>query len=237
MEKENLYHQAIIIRVINHIFDNQLLKESLAFKGGTASSLLGFLDRISLDLDFDLLKKTSKEKVKVEIKKIIDRLGFEIKKESKKELFFVIQYPSVFLRHSLKVSIVDNFLKTNDYQYFFIPQLNKMILCQTIETMFANKLVALTDRFKRYKQLAGRDLYDIYYFFSQGYDFKREIIKERTKMNWKAYFQKLILFIKKNFNQKIIDEDLNFLLSPEKFRAIRKTLINEVIFFIERVEK
>lgn len=234
MEKENIYHQAIIIRVLNAIFDNQFLKENLAFKGGTAASLIGFLDRLSLDLDFDLLKKKNKEKVKNELKKMIDNLNFKIKKQSTKELFFVIQYPSIYLRNSLKVSVIDNQPKTNDYQYFFVPYVNKMIICQTIETMFANKLIAVIDRYKRYRQLAGRDLYDIYYFFTRGYEFKKEIIKERTKKNWQEYFQNLITFIKKNFNQKIIDEDLNFLLPQEKFKAVRKTLITEVVFFLEK---
>lgn len=226
-----------MIKVLNAIFDNQFLKENLAFKGGTAASMIGFLDRISLDLDFDLFKKSNKGKVEKSLKKIVDDLGFKIKKQSKKELFFVIQYPSVFFRNSLKISIISDHPKTNDYQYFFLPYVNKMVRCQTIETMFANKLVAITDRFKRYKELAARDLYDVNYFFIQGYEFKREIIEERTKMKYKDYLKNLIIFIKEKFNQRIIDEDLNFLLSGEKFKAVRKTLIPEVVFFLEKCLK
>lgn len=236
-KKEDLYHRAIMLRILNAFFNNQLIKENLAFKGGSAASMAGFLDRFSVDLDFDLLNKKNKIKVEKKIKDIVKNLNFSIKKTSKKELFFIVKYPSAFLRNSLKISVVDEYPKSNDYQQIFFPELNQFIYCQSIETMFANKLVVITDRYQKYKQLAGRDLYDLHYFFSHGYDFKKEIIQERLKITWQEYFKNLIDFIKKNFNQKIIDEDLNFLLPPEKFRAIRKSLINEVLFFLNQTIK
>ena len=49
--------------------------------------------------------------------------------------------------------------------------------CQTIETMFANKLVSVLDRFEKHHSIAGRDLYDIHQFFLQGFHMKRLLLK------------------------------------------------------------
>ncbi len=232
-KKEDAFHKTIMIRVLSSFFNNKEIKKRVAFKGGSCASMAGFLDRFSVDLDFDLLEKKRKEKIRKEIKNTIYSLDLKIKTQSAKELFFIVKYKSIYPRNSLKISIIGDVPKSNDYQPIFIPELNRFITCQTIETMFANKLVAITDRYKKYHQLAGRDIYDIHYFFSQGFNFKKEIIEERTKIEATTYIKNLIKFIKKNLNQKVIDEDLNFLLLPEKFRAIRKTLILETISFLK----
>lgn len=104
---------------------------------------------------------------------------------------------------------------------------------QTIETMFANKLVVITDRYQKYKTVAGWDIYDIHHFFLQGYSYKGGVIKERTHLDQKAYFVQLVEFMKKHVTQTIINEDLNTLLPPERFQQIRKILIPEVLYFLE----
>jgi len=231
--KETAYHKAMMVRILNAFFDDKTIAQALAFKGGSCASMAGFLDRFSVDLDFDLLDKNQKKSIEKKIKKILINLNFQIKKQSKKELFFVVKYQSIYPRNSLKISIVDKIPKSNQYQPLFLPDLNRFIPCQTIETMFSNKLVAITDRYRQYHQVAARDLYDIHHFFSQGFDFSKEVIEERTNTDWQWYFKILIEFIPKKFNQKIIDEDLNFLLLPEKFRAVRKTLIAETLVFLK----
>ncbi len=101
--------------------------------------------------------------------------------------------------------------------------------CQTIETMFANKLVAVMDRYKRYDSIAGRDIYDIHHFLIHGYDYHEAVIEERTGEQRKCIPGRLIDFIKEHVNQRIINEDLNTLLPPEFFQRIRKILIPETL--------
>jgi hypothetical protein len=87
----------------------------------------------------------------------------------------------------------------------------------------------VTDRYAQHKTIAGRDIYDIHHFFIQGYAYHGAIIQERTGLEPKAYFGKLIDFIKTHVTQTIIDEDLNSLLPYRKFQQIRKILIPETL--------
>ncbi|MEK6818714.1 MAG: hypothetical protein AABY10_02155, partial [Nanoarchaeota archaeon] len=77
-----------------------------------------------------------------------------------------------------------------------------------------------------------RDIYDVHYFFSQGYKFKQEIIEERTGMKVGEYIKKLIAFIDKEITEKVITEDLNSLLPLDKFNKIRKVLKQETLLFL-----
>jgi domain of unknown function (DUF1814) len=49
-----------------------------------------------------------------------------------------------------------------------------MIKVQNKETIFANKLVALLERF------TNRDIYDVYFFFKNFFDINEKVIFERT---------------------------------------------------------
>jgi len=44
-----------------------------------------------------------------------------------------------------------------------IVDIDRYVNCQTLETLVANKMVAITDRYKLHKSIAARDLYDIHY--------------------------------------------------------------------------
>ena len=98
--------------------------------------------------------------------------------------------------------------------------------------MFANKLVALMDRYEKYQSLAGRDLYDIHHFFLNGYTYENNIIIERINMAPVVYLEKLRSFIETKITQKIIDQDLNYLLPTDQFRSVRKTIKRETLIFL-----
>jgi hypothetical protein len=105
---------------------------------------------------------------------------------------------------------------------------------QTLETMVANKLVAVTDRYQQHRTIAGRDIYDIHYFLVHGYGYHAPVISERTGLTVKDYFQNLIDFIKGKVTETIINEDLNTLLPPKHFQQIRKILIPETVSLLIR---
>lgn len=233
IKQEDILHKAQLLRLLAEIVDDPELSASVYFKGGTCASMLGYLDRFSFDLDFDLKAGADRDRLRLKFRKLFEKLSFEIENENKKALLFVLKYAAPkSQRSTLKLSIFDLFIKANVYKPAFLPEIDRLVNCQTIETMFANKLVAPLDRFRKHEKIAGRDIYDIHYFFSQGYSFRKEIIEERTKTDLKSYIKTLIEFVEKRVTEKTLNEDLNMLLPFEKFQKIRKTLKAETLIFL-----
>ncbi|MDD2224905.1 MAG: hypothetical protein PHP97_01965, partial [Candidatus Shapirobacteria bacterium] len=95
------------------------------------------------------------------------------------------------------------------------------------------KMVAVKDRWDRKKSIAGRDIYDIHYFFLKNLKYSEQIIIERTSLQVKEYLIYLRNFINEKVNQTLIDQDLNTLLPVENFNKIRKTLKEETLMFLD----
>lgn len=235
LRPEDIIHKSQLNRLLMEIVDQPLLAQTLALKGGTCAAMLGFLDRFSVDLDFDVLKNADETALRTGFHQVFDRLGFGVTLEFDKVLFFQLRYPSIpSKRSTLKVSASNMRVEANQYKVQYFPEIDRLINSQTIETMFANKLVAVTDRYAQHKTLAGRDIYDIHHFFIQGYAYHGAIIHERTGLEPEEYFEKLRDFIKKHVSQRSIDEDLNSLLPYKKFQRIRKILIPETLSMLAR---
>ncbi len=217
------------------IIDQPLFAQTLAFKGGTCAAMLGYLDRFSVDLDFDNAVNADEAALRITFHQVFDRLGFIVKLEFDQALFFQLHYLSgTGKRNTLKISVSNVWVKANQYKVQYFPQIDRLMNSQTIETMFANKLVAITDRYIQHNTIAGRDIYDIHHFFVQGYGYHEAVIRERTGVSVREYFSKLIDFIKEHFNQTIINEDLNSLLPLKQFQQVRKILIPETLAMLER---
>jgi predicted nucleotidyltransferase component of viral defense system len=235
LRREDIIHKSQLHRLLMEIVDQPLMAQTLAFKGGTCAAMLGFLDRFSVDLDFDVLKNADETALRTVFHQVFDQLGFSVTLEYDMVLLFQLRYPSSpGKRSTLKVSASNIRVEANQYKVQYFQEIDRLINSHTIETMFANKLVAVTDRYTQHKTLAGRDIYDIHHFFVQGYAYHGAIIQERTGLEPKEYFGKLIDFIKKHVTQKIIDEDLNSLLPYKKFQQIRKILIPETLSMLAR---
>ena len=233
-KKEDRLHEFQLIKLLTGVCDNEVLAQKLFFKGGTCAALAGYLDRFSVDLDFDLSPKANKAKVRGELEKVFKGLDFTIENNNQKTLYFTLKYKSPGIqRNTLKLSVFEEIVESNDYKPIYLAQIERLVNCQVIETMFANKLVTPVDRYQKHKKVAGRDIYDIYYFFFQGYDFKKEIIEERTGLNTSDYLDKLISFIEERVTEDILTRDLNLLLPYEKFKIIRKTLKNDVLMLLK----
>ncbi len=98
--------------------------------------------------------------------------------------------------------------------------------------MFAHKLLALIGRSEKYGSIAGRDLYDVHYFFMHGYRYSVDVIREGSGMDIKDFFLKLYAFVDEQVTDTILSEDLNYLLPMAQFRVIRKVLKREVLTLI-----
>jgi predicted nucleotidyltransferase component of viral defense system len=235
---EDTIHKSQLNRLLIEIIDSPVLSQSLAFKGGTCAAMLGFLDRFSVDLDFDVPENVDESGLRDEFHRIFDHLDLEVTLEFDKALFFQLRYKSPpGKRRTLKVSASSMRVKSNLYKAQYLPEIDRFMNCQTIETMFANKLVAVTDRFSLRKSVAGRDIYDIHHFFVSGYSYHEPVIEERTGLAVGVYLQELSDFIKTRLTQKIINEDLNTLLPDKKFQQIRKVLLPETLALLEREKK
>ena len=228
-------HKAWLYRILARIYDTRALSSVLYFKGGTCAAMLGWLDRFSMDLDFDYVGKPRDiEETRAALKRIFAELGLEIKDASKKALQYFLRYPAIKnTRNTIKIDTTFPPLKSNDYAAQHLSEIDRIVTCQTKETMFANKLVALIERYELREAIASRDLYDIHYFFLQGFRYRAEVIAERRKSKEVSrFFQTLIDFTDKHITQKIIDQDLNVLLQPEQFRRIRTHLKRETLMFL-----
>lgn len=226
----NALHKAQLSRLLIEIIDNPILVQNLYFKGGTCAAMSGFLDRFSVDLDFDTKSGSDNPKMRAEFHKIFKKLNLETKDESKKVLEFFVKYETQLnQRNTIKIDALGEVYKSNVYEPRYLAEIDRIINCQSLETMFANKLVAVQDRWQKRKKIVGRDIYDIHHFFYRGFSYSRELIIERTGMEPKKYLAWLYKFIDEKLTNQIIDEDLNMLLTHEQFQNTRKTLKLEVL--------
>ena len=238
LRPEDIIHKSYMNRLLIEIVDQPLMSQSLAFKGGTCAAMLGYLDRFSIDLDFDALEGADEEKLRAGFLSAFNIQGFEVKVAFDKILFFQLKYQNKpGKRNTLKVSTSTERVLANQYKVTYFPEVDRMINCQTIETMFANKLVAVMDRYTRHQTIAGRDIYDVHHFFTRGFNYHPDVIRERTGLEPAVFFHQLTTFITERVNQKLINEDLNSLLPNLQFQKIRKILIPETLSLLDRESK
>lgn len=235
LRPDDIIHKSNLHRLLMEIIDEPMMGQSLAFKGGTCAGMLGYLDRFSVDLDFDVLEGADTAGLRKRFQGAFDTLGYVVNVANDKNLLFLVKYPNEpGKRNTIKVSATTERIKANQYTVAYFSEVDRMIKCQTIETMFANKLVALMDRYKRYQTIAGRDVYDIHHFFIRGINYHFDVIRERTGYEPEDFFKRLFEFFKSHITQQIINEDLNSLLPKTQFQKIRKILIPETLSLIER---
>ena len=236
LRPEDALHKSYVNRLLIEIIDEPYLSHTLVFKGGTCASMLGYLDRFSIDLDFDMVKDADEKMIQEKINAIFKHLGLPAtEKKIGTAHLFQIRYPSVpFKRNTIKLSINTLIVQSNYYKVQYLPEIDRLMNTQTIETMFANKLVAITDRYALHRSIAGRDIYDIHHFFLHGYAYTPAVITERTESSVVDYFEKLIQFIKSRVTQTSINEDLNTLLPNDRFQSMRKILLPETLQFLEK---
>lgn len=203
-------HRLIMFQVLKDIFSSEIWK-CLAFKWWTACYFLYGLDRFSTDLDFDLVENIPDLDKK--IIKIISKY-WQIKAKNKIILSFWENLTNI------KIDVNRKIWKANKYDYvdFFWT----MIKVQSKETIFANKLVALLERF------TNRDIYDVYFFFKNFFDINEKVIFERTWLSLNELFKKIIEKLDKlPKNYKILDW-LWELLDEKQKDFVKNKLISEL---------
>lgn len=217
-------HRKYMFDVLKEIYNSHFSK-NLAFKWGTLCYFLYWLDRFSTDLDFDIVWELNEEELFNEINKILSK-KWVIKESYNKRftIFFLFSYWDTDM--NIKLEINKRILQKNKYivQNFFWTD----ILVMEKSTIFANKLVALTDR----KKIVNRDLYDIYFFYKNNFLVNEFIIFERTWKTYKEYLVFLLDFIK-NMNSNNLLDWLGEVLDNKQKAFVKEKLIKELIGIIE----
>lgn len=230
--KEDALHKAWLSRILIEIADDTFLSSVLYFKGGTCATMLGWLDRFSVDLDFDYAGDSSRlAKTRTALERIFKALGLTVKDTSKRGIQYFLRYDGDG-RTTIKIDTSFPLLQANIYAPQRLPEIDRIVTCQTIETMFSHKLLALMERSEMHGSIAGRDVYDVHFFFMRGYRYSDAVIREGSGLAVKDFFVKLHAFVDREVTDKILSEDLNFLLPAQKFQHMRKVLKREVLVLL-----
>lgn len=231
---KNARHRAWLYRVLSALYDDPYLAQKLCFKGGTCAAMLGYLDRFSVDLDFDFVgEKQEIPTVQKHMKQVFTRLKLKIDDQSRRAPQYFLKYKSPKEeRNTIKIDVAFPSTKANKYEAVRFTQIDRIITCQTKDTMFANKLVALIGRHQKNGLIAGRDIYDIHHFFENGGQYNVDVLKERANKSLPKFFESLIKLIEHEVDDDLIARDINFLVPYEKFRVIRKFLKQETLMFL-----
>jgi len=232
---ETRKHKTNLTNILIDIYKDGSLGSILGFKGGTAAMLFHNLPRFSTDLDFDLIPTYKRDSE--EIKRVIDTITemltakYTLKDQSEKynTLFWLISYGPKLSNIKIEISTRDN-----PYNHYELKQLYGVSI-KTLELgdMIAHKMVALLER----ESIANRDLFDIHYFLGTPYtnEINYDIIKYRTEMSPKDFYQHLYSFVSKISHHSVLSGLGEVLDSSQKDWAKAK-LITELLTLIKKQE-
>ena len=224
---DKVHHKRILIKMLSDIFTDHKLGPFLGFKGGTAALLFYGLSRFSVDLDFDLLEISEQNQIYENIISILKKYG-TLKKGrlSTNSLFFSLSYDNkIDSGHNIKVEINKRFFGSHYElkEYLGIP-MKVMVRAD----MSAHKLVAMYERMGE----ANRDIYDVWFFFSNFWPINKNIVEQRSQLSYKDFLNKCIQALEILSDQGILSGIGNLLDDKQKKWAKTK-LRTETIFLLK----
>lgn len=237
----------IIARTLVELFSDDLLKSSLAFRGGTALHKLYLQPQARYSEDIDLVQINS-EPINPTLKQIRERLSFLGTKRTVKQhihnntiiyRFDTSTQPIINMRLKIEINTREHFnvlgLKQIPYKIdnsWFSGEC--MLTSYELEELLGTKLRAL------YQRRKGRDLFDLYWALkNQEVDTEKLISCYRAYMKFsvdKPPTQKQFL---NNMEEKMTDreflEDIHIVLKPgveynndEAWKVVRKEIIEKI---------
>ena len=225
---DNAKHRTKLIEILKDIYEDPELRTALGFKGGTAAMLFYSLPRLSVDLDFDLLKIGQEELVFEKIKTILEKHG-ELREARKKRftLFFIVSYE--WGEHNLKVEIsrretVSSFELKN---YLGIPML---VMKQA--DMTAGKLSAIITR----KKPAMRDVFDSWFFLTNHWSLNEEVFEQKTGVSLEKGLEIIINQIEGIRRNEIL-QGMGELITEGQKNWVREKLVEETVFQLRLLQE
>lgn len=217
----------IIARALVELFSDDLLRNSLAFRGGTALHKLYLYPQARYSEDIDLVQINS-EPINPILKQIRERLSFLGTKRTVKQYihnntiiyrFDTTALPVINMRLKIEINTREHFnvlgLKEIPYKIensWFSGEC--MVKVYELEELLGTKLRAL------YQRRKGRDLFDLYWALThQNVDIEKLIQCYKTYMKFsvdKPPTKKQFLL---NMEEKMTDreflEDIHIILKPD----------------------
>ncbi len=217
-------HKYLLVQILKDVYSDKDISSIIGFKGGTAAFLFYDLPRFSVDLDFNLLEPGKKDLVFRKMKDILKEYGtVKAAREKRYTIFFMFSYGEEATNIKVEISkrkFSDNYEVKN---YLGIP-----MLVMKKEDIFAHKIVAFTDR----KNIANRDVFDLWFFFKKNWDINRETVELRTGKKIKDYLKNCIEMAKK-LNETYILQGLGEVLDEEQKKWVKKNLKKDLIFLMK----
>ncbi len=217
-------------KILRDIYSDISISSKLGFKGGTCAYFFYNLTRFSVDLDFDLLDPTeaNQQLVFTKVEKIVEKYGIVKDKATKYfTIFFLLSYGQE--DRNIKVEINTRPADVNPREHYEMKDfLGVPVLVAKPEYAFANKLVALTER----REMAPRDIYDIYFFAKNNWSFDKEAIERRVKKTTPEHLRDCIDLIS-NVKDSEIMRGLGELVNEKEKTWVKTNLRAETIFFLK----
>jgi len=217
-------HKNILFQILKEICSDTSMGPALGFKGGTAAYIFYDLPRFSVDLDFDLIDEKKEEHIFEKIETLLKNYGL-VKQAQRKRYssFFLLSYEEG--AQNIKIEINRRRFGS---QYEIKTYLGLSVLVMKKEDMFAHKLTAMYERMGR----AGRDVYDVWYFLKDGWPINRNIVEERTGMDFRQFLKKCVISVEK-INEKSILQGMGELLDEKQKTWVKANLKTDLIFLLK----
>lgn len=220
-------HNNMLFKILKDIFIDPSISPFLGFKGGTAAEIFYELDRMSVDLDFDLLDSEKEDYVFERVKTILEHYG-KLKQVWKKRfnLFYILSYDSKDINaQNIKVEINRRgFGSRYDIKSFLGISMQVMVK----EDMAAHKLCAMYERITK----TNRDIFDVQFFLAHDWPVNKKIVENRMGMPYKEFLKKCVEIIEKSGDWDIL-AGMGELLTEKQKDWVRAKLKSEVLFSLK----
>lgn len=217
-------HKSLLLRILKDIFTDAEIAPFLAFKGGTAAMFFYELDRMSVDIDLDLLDPDKENIIFNKISKIASDYGTIIDSKIKRfNIIFVISYDSK--AQNIKIEINR---RNFDCKYEIKTLLGISMPVMTKSDMLANKLIAMYERVGK----TSRDIYDVYFFLKNNWPINKNLIEKRINLSFTKFLKESISIMEKFKNTHILD-GLGETLNESQKDWARAKLRDETIFLLK----
>lgn len=223
-------HQLLMGQILKDIYTDVTIAPLLGFNGGTSAYFFYNLPRFSVDLDFDLLNNDEKNQKMIfaKIIKILKAYGtLKDQRIKRYTIFALLSYGEADCNIKIEINIRNQ--EKNIEAYFELKKyLGISMLVAKKTYLFTCKLIALTSR----RNIAMRDIYDIYFFAKNNWEIDTEVLQTRTGKKLKEHLADCITLVEKIKNNQIL-QGLGELLSPQEKLWVKNHLKNDTIFMLK----
>ncbi len=227
LEKHKNLLKETLRTTIKEIFSIIEISNYLWVKWGFASNYY-WLDRLSTDIDIDILNP-EKEKIVVDtIREFLIKTKWKIRAERKLETWYRFVTFTEINNTKTRIQIDLNNKIFNSNKYNEVNLEWTQVIFMEKSCVNAHKLVSLSERFK------DTDLYDIHYILKNNLPIDNDTIKERTWKETKDYIKELIELLDGGYYKATLTAKMQKIFCDEKnIREENKKYLDETISLLK----